>query len=489
MTNTWHSGKPDVLTSLEGYEAWQFKYRHWQFAVLEDEHHGIYISTQSLRNFYPEFPSDAKLKGPCCRSMLYAKELKTYYLLEHSVRAVLRSSSHHKPFQGEVLKFLEWYQRNVAAVAERKRANSRLPTPPRHQYAPSPNSDDSSQVNDDSNRTMSRPDEDLTDVSHSEEIWEDGSVKPKTNGARAIFLAAVGVFSGWWHKYISGQFGLMTTLLLGWLLLRIPGRIMAFTVPLDLDLTHNYLRLMWVGAIVFLLAWICGAVYSMALLRSYRAGSLRRQESTAARLASSFLLVIAIPLPLFNIYNWTDSEMLGYWWANIRGDYRPAEVIADPFLGRIVVHGELKLGSTSTLENVLKKQHDLHLLEIESPGGFVIEGLRMAELVERYRLDTVTFERCASACTFVLNVGQERYLGPNAKVGFHRSGYIGVYEDNGWSDTDFRIADFYRHHGCDEKFISEALKEPMFRIWWAPHEAMLSAGFATHPWSERKNGY
>ena len=122
----------------------------------------------------------------------------------------------------------------------------------------------------------------------------------------------------------------------------------------------------------------------------------------------------------------------------------------------------------------------------------MVEGLRMAELVElveRYRLDTVSLESCASACTLVLNAGMDRYLGPNAKVGFHRSGYIGVYEDNGWTDTDFRIADFYRRHGSNEEFISQALKEPMFRIWWAPHEEMYAAGFASAAWADRKSGY
>ena len=52
MTNICHPGKQTVLNSLDGYQTWQFKYRHWQFAVLEDDRHGISISTQDLRNFY-----------------------------------------------------------------------------------------------------------------------------------------------------------------------------------------------------------------------------------------------------------------------------------------------------------------------------------------------------------------------------------------------------------------------------------------------------
>jgi hypothetical protein len=164
-------------------------------------------------------------------------------------------------------------------------------------------------------------------------------------------------------------------------------------------------------------------------------------------------------------------------------------IYADPHLGRIVAQGPMDFGSSEALLDVLKKNPGYTLLEMESPGGFVIEGLRMAQLVSERHLDTVTLDRCASSCTLVMVTGKDRYLGPNARVGFHRSGIAHVFEDYGWSQVDYQIADHYRKFGTNEEFITRALKEPMFRIWWAPHEDMVSAGFASADWADRKAGY
>jgi hypothetical protein len=38
-------------------------------------------------------------------------------------------------------------------------------------------------------------------------------------------------------------------------------------------------------------------------------------------------------------------------------------------------------------------------------------------------------------------------------------------------------------------FVQKALKEPMYRIWVAPHDEMYTAGYANKAWSERKAGY
>jgi hypothetical protein len=113
----------------------------------------------------------------------------------------------------------------------------------------------------------------------------------------------------------------------------------------------------------------------------------------------------------------------------------------------------------------------------------------MAQLVSERHLDTVTLTRCASACTLVMVTGQERYLGPNARMGFHRSGFAHIFEDYGWTEVDHQIAAHLRKYGAKEDFISMALKEPMFRIWWAPHEDMYSGGFANAMWADRKAGY
>ncbi len=87
------------------------------------------------------------------------------------------------------------------------------------------------------------------------------------------------------------------------------------------------------------------------------------------------------------------------------------------YLGRIVVRGEIGFGTFKRLEKALQMQPKLTLVQIESPGGYVVEGMAMAALIEKNGLDTVSLESCASACTLLLAAGQERYLGTGATGG------------------------------------------------------------------------
>ena len=96
---------------------------------------------------------------------------------------------------------------------------------------------------------------------------------------------------------------------------------------------------------------------------------------------------------------------------------------------------------------------------------------------------------CASACTFVLAAGKDRYLSPDVLVGFHRSGRRYVNLGDSWNSTDFRIADYYRQRGASEDFVKRALSRPMQDIWFAPHQEMIDSGYASAMWSDRTAGY
>ena len=75
------------------------------------------------------------------------------------------------------------------------------------------------------------------------------------------------------------------------------------------------------------------------------------------------------------------------------GEVSVADVVHDQYLGRIVVRGELGFGTFKRLDKALQMQPRLTLVQIESPGGYVVEGMAMAALIEKNRLDTVSLER------------------------------------------------------------------------------------------------
>ena len=430
--------------------------------MLEDRQHALWISTNDLRSFCDRFPRDAALLEPCWRTMVYAREHKKYYLASASMKSLLRSNSHRTPFQTEVLKFLDWYQRNIEQVAINKRTNL--------QWA------DAAQQQLQSGNAYA-PDTEPGDLPQPRE-------QPRIPGRWPFADAALATLNSAVCNYWQGKYGLALTFGAGFLLLALPRSFMRLALPLDW--TSHYHRVMWAFAAVACIATACALAYAVALTRSFwrhgHRGSLKG-------LFALFFYLLTLPLAPLTATAWYDPDMLHYWWASVTGRYHPAQVYADEHLGRIVLRGPMDLGSAQALQGVLDSAPYFTLLQIESPGGFVVEGLRMAQLAQQHQLDTVSLEQCASSCTLVLASGQARYLGPQSRIGFHRSGMIGSFEDRGWTDTDSQIADVYRRQGATEAFIAKALHEPMFRIWWAPHEEMLSAGFANSDWAQRKAGY
>jgi membrane-bound ClpP family serine protease len=278
---------------------------------------------------------------------------------------------------------------------------------------------------------------------------------------------------------------LFLTFFVGVLCLKLPGAFFATLVPEVLDWTVSHRRVMWAFALVVPLALICAVLYTIAMTRSTR--TAWKQPGGKLWASTFYLLVIAAgPMAFFSNY---DDEMLEYWWASVRGKYDPITAYADPHLGRIVVRGPMEFGSADALQAVLDKNPKFTLVQIESPGGFVIEGMRMARMLEQRKMDTVSLEGCASACTFLLAAGVERYLGPDVRVGFHRSGHWYGPVETHWSETDHKIANYYRQRGAQEAFVQKALTPSIREIWVAPHADMFTAGYATLRWSERKSGY
>lgn len=481
-----------VLKNLDDFQVWPVKHRHWEFEVVESESHEIWVNTTDLRLLYDALPPDKVLKEVYFRSMLYAKNTRAHYLSERSMRMELRKSARH-PRGTDVLKFLEWFDRNVMQVAAKKRENTRLDDGNAYReqetqkisIGPVPGSLAPLQLDAatvpftaEERWAMEQESEDIRRVYRHElrpvpTTWKAW--------ARDHATAALDYLASFWR----GERNLFLTFFVGVLCLKLPGAFLSTLVPEALDWTVSHRRVMWAFALVVPLALVCAVVYTVAITRStYNAW---KQPGGKLWATTFYLLVIAAgPLAFFANY---DDEMLEYWWAGVRNKYDPITAYADPHLGRIVVRGPMEFGSAEALQTILDKHPKFTLVQIESPGGFVIEGMRMARMLEQRKMDTVSLEGCASACTFLLAAGVERYLGPEVRVGFHRSGTRYGPVGDGWNETDHKIADYYRRRGTQEAFVQKALTPSIRQIWVAPHADMFASGYATLRWSERKPGY
>jgi hypothetical protein len=176
------------------------------------------------------------------------------------------------------------------------------------------------------------------------------------------------------------------------------------------------------------------------------------------------------------------GEWLLGWYEDVTNTASVVKVTHDPVLGRLVLRGHIGFGSYNALQKALAIEPKLSLIDVESPGGYVIEGLAMAKLIQKNRMNTVSLGRCSSACTLLFAAGDQRYLGPSTRIGFHRSTVFGQIPSDSWTDTDYEIADYFRSSGASDEFIKMALDTPSDQLWVPDTVTMLTAGYASNNW-------
>ena len=98
----------------------------------------------------------------------------------------------------------------------------------------------------------------------------------------------------------------------------------------------------------------------------------------------------------------------------------------------IEISGEIKRGDLEALASVAVKAQGLRNVILSSPGGDVVEAIRIGELIRSLRLLTLVDGRgsCASACFFIWINGQyrSRWLGKGI-IGLHRP-YLTVIDND-----------------------------------------------------------
>ncbi len=483
---------PQTHKTLDDFHVWPLKYRHWQFEIAEGENHEVWVRTRDLRLFWPKFPDDRQLRQTHGRSMLYASRNKIYYLSERSMRQLLQRSRTQSIYP-EVLKFLDWFDRNVMRVAEGKRTNHRLEQVnafrdqhakdvqigPLAPHRASPRLEESTLTQEPLARWAMERDE-----SETPRVFHPEARLIRTSWGQWARDQAAGI-GAWWLEWLRGQKRLVLTYVLAISVAALPGRLAYLLLPAGLDVTQEYARLLWGAALLTMVSVVLITLCVIAVSRyTWRSFGLHGGKVWATGIYAMFL-----PWWPAVVVGNSDQELMENWWDLVRGNYRPVVVEADPHLGRIVLRGEMKFGSSEALRSTLERNPSYTLIELESPGGYVIEGERMAKMISQRGLDTVAFERCASACTLLFASGKDRYLGDQVQMGFHRSGTRYGPVGSGWSSTDHRMADYYAQRGVTEEFVRRALKPSIVEIWWAPHPDMYQAGYATLRWSERKSGY
>jgi len=97
--------------------------------------------------------------------------------------------------------------------------------------------------------------------------------------------------------------------------------------------------------------------------------------------------------------------------------------------GQMMVYlsGDIERGDAkklaSTIESETSSGRKVTTLFLNSPGGYVSEGVMMSNIVRNYKLGTIVMDGdvCASACFIVFAAGELRTAGKKANVGVHHA--------------------------------------------------------------------
>lgn len=452
-------------------KTWSARYKASTLEIHESSRNHIWIASLEIRKIIPSLRSDerlAKIHGDDFKKL---DKSKRHFFNEHSLRqeiGYVRSK--------DAMMLMAWLERTAYYPAARKRGDAHVlaPMPSNLNVIDQPYDDTESELH----IPRRKPVPPFREI-RSTSISSTDSPSRKLNGPLEPVLRMWRGESGVGYTLFGGGLAMLGWLVIVWALI--------YAVAHPTTYSGNFVLRQWL-AILLLSVTPLGVVWwCVSMMRS----AIRRQSDGGGFLAPLAVFVFGIVVLIYSVT--TTLGIAGDWvagWLDTVNDrLRIAEVVHDPILGRITVRGEIGFGSFAALDEALKRKPKLTLVQVEGPGGYAYEGMQMARLIQSQNLDTVTMENCASACTLLLVAGADRYLGPEAKVGFHRSGTDYFNPSKSWTRTDFELADFYRSRDTSDDFVKQALDTPFNRMWYPESAQMYAAGYATKRWSERKTGY
>jgi hypothetical protein len=134
--------------------------------------------------------------------------------------------------------------------------------------------------------------------------------------------------------------------------------------------------------------------------------------------------------------------------------------------GRVVAFsGGINDGAAAAIEKAIGAAPRVGTVLLHSPGGWLREGRRMAEVVKRFQLNTRVEGECFSACTLVLLAGANRSASESARIGFHRGRSIGESAGDRTAPADREESDLYRSAGLKPDFVRRIVATPNESIW------------------------
>jgi hypothetical protein len=204
------------------------------------------------------------------------------------------------------------------------------------------------------------------------------------------------------------------------------------------------------------LAWIVGTVRSA--LRSARTGTTKMGAAAAIAVVGLFLAVDCSSFYLGTLRRVSSTvKQIAKW-----GEWSPGVVELNRREKKINITGNLTDEVAVAFEKLLRVNTDVRVVRLEGPGGSVIAGRKVRELVRGNDLDTFVLSECDSSCVIAFLGGERRVIKASARLGFHKPTLFGKEAESITREEKEEL----RRLGASENFIRRAYESDSYDVWF-----------------------
>jgi hypothetical protein len=148
--------------------------------------------------------------------------------------------------------------------------------------------------------------------------------------------------------------------------------------------------------------------------------------------------------------------------------------------------GGITFGVTQELERFLNAMAGVRTVRLNSNGGRILEAQRMSDLISSRNLATFVARDCLSACTIVFLGGNERFMLPTARLGFHQPAFRGMTASDRHAAIATERQRLQQRFGLSAAFAARANSAPPGGMWYPDKDELMRERVVTRLASPRQ---
>jgi hypothetical protein len=148
--------------------------------------------------------------------------------------------------------------------------------------------------------------------------------------------------------------------------------------------------------------------------------------------------------------------------------------------------GGITFGVTQELERFLNAMAGVRTVRLNSNGGRILEAQRMSDLISSRNLATFVARDCLSACTIVFLGGNERFMLPTARLGFHQPAFRGMTASDRHAAIATERQRLQLRFGLSAAFAARANSAPPGGMWYPDKDELMRERVVTRLASPRQ---